>query len=161
MSTAYIDEAAGSDKTGKGTQQLPFKSLTFAMYSSDGLDNTKYLIRKDTTTDYDEATQPALKKAEKGADGIEEKREEVGGLGAREDSKEKPEREEKEKLLEESEKIVLEEDPALPKATKVGCTVLALFSSRRLTNALHRRRSGTLIPTEGRVSVFPDGFRVA
>lgn len=119
MSSAYIDEAVGSDETGKGTQELPFKSLPFAVYSSGGLDNVKYLIRKDATVDYDEATQSALKKAKKGADGIEKKKKKAEELAAREDSEKKAERERKEKLLEESKKIVLEEDPVLKKATKV------------------------------------------
>ena len=119
MSTAYIDEAAGSDETGKGTQELPYKSLAFAVYSSGGIDNTKYLIRKDATVDYDETTQTALKKAKKGADGIEKKKKKAEELAAREDSEKKAERERKEKLLEESKKIVLEEDPALPEAVKV------------------------------------------
>lgn len=132
MSTVYVDEASGSDEAGKGTRELPFKSLAFAVYSSDGLANTKYLIRKDSTTDYDEATQSALKKAKKGADGIEKKKKKAEELAAREDNEKKAERERKEKLLEESKKIVLEEDPALPKAAKVcrhgerSCLVVAL-----------------------------------
>jgi len=158
MSTVYIDEAVGSDEAGKGTQDLPFKSLAFAVYSSDGLDKGKYLIRKDATTDYDEATQSALKKAKKGADGIEKKKKKAEELAAREDSEKRAERERKEKLLEESKKIILEEDPALSKATKVGGRALALLELGRLTNALHRRRSGMLLPTEGRGYAFPDGF---
>ena len=132
MSTVYVDEASGSDEAGKGTRELPFKSLAFAVYSSDGLANTKYLIRKDSTADYDEATQSALKKAKKGADGIEKKKKKAEELAAREDNEKKAERERKEKLLEESKKIVLEEDPALPKAAKVcrhgerSCLVAAL-----------------------------------
>lgn len=119
MSTVCVDEAAGSDETGKGTQELPYKSLAFAIFSNTGLDNVKYLIRKDATADYDEATQSALKKSKKGADGLEKKRKKAEELAAREDSERKAERERKEKLLEESKKIVLEEDTALPKATRV------------------------------------------
>ena len=119
MSSVYVDEAAGSDETGKGTQELPFKSLAFAVYSSDASDNIKYLIRKDATVDYDEATQSALKKAKKGADGIEKKKKKAEELAAREDGERKAERERKEKLLEESKKIILEEDSTLPKTTKV------------------------------------------
>ena len=119
MSTVYVDEAVGSDETGKGTQELPYKSLAFAVYSGGGLDNIKYLIRKDATADYEETTQSALKKAKKGADGIEKKRKKAEELAAREDTEKKAEKEKKEKLLEESKKIVLEEDPALPKAVKV------------------------------------------
>ena len=136
MSSVYIDEATGSDETGKGTQDLPFKSLAFAVYSSDGLDNVKYLIRKDATANYDEATQSALKKAKKGADGIEKKKKKAEELAAREDSEKKAERERKEKLLEESKKIVLEEDPALPKAAKVQLQRITLLESQRLADGL-------------------------
>jgi asparaginyl-tRNA synthetase len=128
MSSVHIDEAAGSDETGKGTQELPFKTLAFAVYSSDGLENVKYLTRKNATTEYDEATQSALKKAKKGADGIEKKKKKAEELAAREDGEKRAERERKEKLLEESKKIVLEEDPALPNAVKVQsrCKMLSI-----------------------------------
>ena len=119
MSTLHVDEASGSDEAGKGTQELPYKSLAFAVYSGSGLESAKYLIRKDATTDYDSPTQSALKKAKKGADGIEKKKNKAEELAAREDSEKKAERERKEKLLEESKKIVLEEDPALPEAIRV------------------------------------------
>lgn len=159
MSSVYIDEAVGSDETGKGTQELPFKSLAFAVYSSSGLDNVKYLIRKDATVDYDEATQSALKKAKKGADGIEKKKKKAEELAAREDSEKKAERERKEKLLEESKKIVLEEDPALPKANKVKSRCHPLLQTPML-NRQHssRRRSETLLPVEERGYAFADGF---
>lgn len=137
MSTVYVDEATGSDETGKGTQELPFKSLAFAVYSGGGLDNAKYLIRKDATTDYDEATQSALKKAKKGADGIEKKKKKAEELAAREDNEKKAERERKEKLLEESKKVVLEEDSALSKATKVRAWDQVLPGLRCLTEDMH------------------------
>jgi len=124
MSTVYIDEATGSDETGKGTQELPFKSLAFAVYSSNGPDGVKYLIRKDATADYNDATQSALKKAKKGSDGIKKKMKKTEELAAREDDEKKAERERKENLLEESKKIVLEEDPALSKATKVSHQII-------------------------------------
>ena len=132
MSTLCVDEAVGSDETGQGTQELPYKSLAFAVYSSNGLDNVKYLIRKDATADYDEATQSALKKAKKGADGIEKKKKKAEELAAREDSEKKAERERKEKLLEESKKIVLEEDAALTKAIRVHSRHWKPFKSQFL-----------------------------
>ena len=137
MSTTHVDEASGSDEIGKGTQELPFKSLAFAVYSSGGLSNIKYLIRKDPTTDYDEATQSALKKAKKGADGIEKKRKKAEELAAREDSEKKAERERKEKLLEESKRIVLQEDPALPKAVKVRWSCYISLELRCLVDGSH------------------------
>ena len=119
MAPIYVDEATGSDETGKGTQDAPYQSLAFALYSHP--DGT-FQIRKDANTPYDEPTQSALKKAKKNADGIEKKKKKAEEIAARE-AKEKAEaRERKEKKLEESKKIVLQEDPSLPKATKV-CTL--------------------------------------
>lgn len=169
MSSVYVDEATGSDETGKGTQELPFKSLAFAVYSSDGHDNVKYLIRKDATADYDEATQSALKKAKKGADGIEKKKKKAEELAAREDSEKKAERERKEKLLEESKKIVLEEDPALPKATKVKSRYHSLLEHQRLADGSctdedrerrsPQRREGTRFRM-GSPSEIPKGYHL-
>lgn len=117
MSTIYVDESAGSDETGKGTAEQPYQTLAFAIYahSTDTL-----LIRKDPTGTYEEPTQSSLKKAKKGADGLEKKRKKAEELAEREAKEKSEERERRERLLEESKKIVLEEDPALPKATKVG-----------------------------------------
>ncbi|KAF9777918.1 asparaginyl-tRNA synthetase [Thelephora terrestris] len=143
MPITYVDEAVGSDETGEGTQELPYKSLAFAVYSGDGVDSVKYLIRKDATADYDEATQSALKKAKKGADGIQKKKKKAEELASREDNEKKAERERKEKLLEESKKIVLEEDPALPKATKtkIGSAAPHRGERVRVCGWVHRLRS--------------------
>ena len=119
MLTVYIDEAAGSDEIGKGTQKLPYKSFAFAVHSSGGPDNAKYLIRKDTTADYNEATQSALEKVTKGVDDIEKERGKTAKLASSEGGERKSERGREEQLLEESKRIILEEDPALPKATRV------------------------------------------
>ena len=117
MASIYIDETAGSDETGKGTQEQPYQTLAFALYSHpDGL----LLVRKDPNSDFEEPTQSALKKAKKGADGIEKKRKKAEELAERDAQLKKEERERREKLLEESKKIVLEEDPSLPAATKVS-----------------------------------------
>lgn len=117
MASIYIDETAGSDETGRGTQEQPYQTLAFALYShSDAL----LLIRKDPNSEYEEPTQSALKKAKKGADGIEKKRKKAEELVERDAQQKKEERERREKLLEESKKMVLEEDSSLPAATKVS-----------------------------------------
>ena len=66
MSTVYVDEASGSDETGKGTQEQPYQTLAFAIFTHG---NPKILSRKDPAATYEEPTQSALKKAKKGADG--------------------------------------------------------------------------------------------
>ena len=121
MAPIHIDETSGSDDTGKGTLEEPYKSLGQALFNHG--QTASYLIRKDQTVQYDEPTQSSLKKAKKTADGIEKKRKKQEELAER-SAKEKGEGSEKrEKLLEESKKIILEEDISLPKATKVGTVV--------------------------------------
>lgn len=127
MAPVYIDETSGFDDTGKGTQEEPYQSLGQALFNH-GL-TASYLIRKDPTAEYDEPTQSSLKKAKKTADGIEKKKKKQEELAER-DAKEKGEEKEKrEKLLEQSKKIILEEDLSFPKATKVS-TIKACLTAR-------------------------------
>lgn len=126
MSTIYVDETAGSDTTGQGTQEAPYQSLAQAIFAHG--DSATLLIRKSPEATYDEPTQSALKKAKKGAEGIAKKKKKAEELAER-DAKEKgEERERKERLLEESKKIVLNEDASLPKATKVPSTSSIFYS---------------------------------
>ncbi|KAI0316575.1 asparaginyl-tRNA synthetase [Amylostereum chailletii] len=126
MSTYHVDEAAGSDATGTGTPDAPYQTLAFALFTH-GQDS-KVLVRKDSTAAYDEPTQSALKKAKKGADGLEKKRKK-----AEEDTQAKAaEREKREKVLEESKKIVLVEDLTLPEAIKTKIAHLAPLRSKRV-----------------------------
>ena len=117
MAPIHIDETAGSDDTGKGTLEEPYKSLGQAVFSHSL--TASYLIRKDQTVQYDEPTQSSLKKAKKTADGIEKKKKKQEELAERATKEKGEEVEKREKLLEESKKIVLEEDVSLPKAMKV------------------------------------------
>lgn len=119
MSAIHIDEASGSDDSGKGTPDLPYQSLAFAVYTHP---TASYLIRKDASGTYEEPTQSSLKKAKKGADGIEKKRKKAEELAEREAKEKTEERERREKLIEESKKIVLQEDASLPAAKKVSLT---------------------------------------
>jgi hypothetical protein len=117
MAPIHIDEAAGSDTAGTGTPDQPYQTLGLALFNHGASES--FLTRKDSSVTYEEPTQSSLKKAKKTAEGIEKKRKKQEELAER-DAKEKgEERERKEKLLEESKKNVLEEDSALPRATKV------------------------------------------
>ncbi|KAF5355457.1 hypothetical protein D9758_006297 [Tetrapyrgos nigripes] len=137
MSTLYVDEAAGSDTTGKGTQELPYQSLGFALFSATSTE-VKFLIRKDASVPYDEPTQSSLKKAKKTAEGLEKKKKKQEEQAER-DAAEKAK---KDKVLEESKKIVLAEDPSLPKASKAKISQLTEWRSKRVrvSGWVHRLR---------------------
>jgi asparaginyl-tRNA synthetase len=113
MASYYVDEAAGSDLTGVGSQEVPYQSLAHALFTQG--QSTTVLVRKDPSVEYEEPTQSALKKAKKGADGLEKKRKKGEELAEAATL----EREKRDRLLEESKKIELVEDATLPSAVKV------------------------------------------
>ena len=114
MAPIYIDESAGSDtSTASGTQNSPYQSLAYALYTH-GAD-ADFQTRKDASVQFDKPTPTALKKAVKGAEGLKKKAQKAAEIAERE----KKERAEVEKKLEESRKVVLVEDEALPKAVTV------------------------------------------
>jgi asparaginyl-tRNA synthetase len=120
MAPIYIDEAVGSDTTGSGTIEAPYQSLGVALFNHPTSESTPaFLIRKDAAGTYEEPTQSSLKKAKKTADGLEKKKKKAEELAEREAKEKGDEKERREKILEESKKIVLEEDGTLPKPTKV------------------------------------------
>ena len=161
MAPIHIDETSGSDDTGKGTQEVPYKSLGQALFNHGP--TSSYLFRKDQTVKYDEPTQSSLKKAKKTADGIEKKKKKQEELAER-DAKEKGEEHEKrERLLEESKKIILEEDISLPKATKVSLFFFFFLLKTVLTEMIipfiSRKLYISLIYGQNEF-VYSDGFIV-
>ncbi|KAI0343548.1 asparaginyl-tRNA synthetase [Trametopsis cervina] len=139
MASIHVDEAAGSDDQGKGTPESPYQSLAFALFTHPG---ASLLIRKDASATYEEPTQSALKKAKKGADGLEKKKKKAEELAERDAQQKAQERERKEKLIEESKKIVLTEDSSLPKAKKAKLGNLTELRSQRVrvSGWIHRLR---------------------
>jgi asparaginyl-tRNA synthetase len=138
MASIYVDEAAGSDLTGAGSQQAPYQSLAHALFTQG--QTAKVLVRKDPNAEFDEPTQSALKKAKKGADGLEKKRKKAEELAEREARANNEEREKRERLLEESKKIQLVEDATLPVAVKVRTTSDTHMEGIMFVDALHRQR---------------------
>ncbi|KAF7428843.1 putative asparagine--tRNA ligase, cytoplasmic [Pleurotus ostreatus] len=140
MSTIYIDEASGSDATGSGSQEAPYASLGFAVFTHGP--TTSYQVRKDATATYDEPTQSSLKKAKKTAEGMEKKRKKQEELAAKETKEKGDEKEKRDKLLEDSKKIVLVEDESLPKAIKSKIDQLEYFREKRVRvfGWIHRLR---------------------
>ena len=118
MAPIHIDETSGSDATGTGTPDQPYQTLGFAVFSHGG-GSESFLTRKDSSGTYEEPTQSSLKRAKKTAEGIEKKRKKQEELAKREAKEKGEEKERREKLLEDSKKVVLVEDPTLPKAIKV------------------------------------------
>jgi len=131
MSTIYIDENSGLDTTGKGTLEEPYLSLAQAIYSHG--EGASFRIRKSPDSEYEEPTPSSLKKAKKNAQGIEKKKKKEEGQAERDTKKRGEEKEKREQLLSESKKIVLEEDPSLPQATKVCSDVQDCMFSCILT----------------------------
>lgn len=119
MASFFIDESSGIDGPNSGTQESPYKSLSFAVFMA-GAEGAKYLIRKDGTSEYDEPTKSSLKKAVKDAEGIAKKRKKAEEAATLEETKNRAEREKRERLLEDSKQIVLVENEELPKAIKVS-----------------------------------------
>ncbi|EJD08142.1 asparaginyl-tRNA synthetase [Fomitiporia mediterranea MF3/22] len=137
MASIYIDEATGSDESGSGTQNAPYKTLAYALFKHDSPD-VQLQIRKDSETPYDKPTDSSLKKAKKNADGLRKKAAKAAEIAEREAR----ERAEADKRLEESKKIVLVEDASLPKAIKAKINKLPPLRSKRVRVAgwIHRLR---------------------
>lgn len=128
MAAIHVDETTGSDDTGTGTAEQPYQTLAFALFTHP---TAQLALRKDAGAAYEEPTQSALKKAKKGADGLEKKRKKAEELAEREAKEKTEERERRERLIEESKKIVLVEDSSLPKAKKVRCYAFLFFRELR------------------------------
>ncbi|KIK13861.1 hypothetical protein PISMIDRAFT_371111 [Pisolithus microcarpus 441] len=138
--TVYVDQANGVDAAGRGTIDLPYHTLAYAIFSTpaDAIETTQYQIRKGPEAQYDAPTQSATKKAKKDAQGLEKKR-----LKAEAEENEARERQEKrEKRLDESKKIVLVEDPSLPTPIKSKIVRLANYRDKRVRVCgwVHRKR---------------------
>lgn len=123
MAPIHVDEKAGSDTTGQGTPDQPYETLAFALFTHPHQISEpapQFLIRKDSAGTYEDPTQSALKKAKKGADGLEKKRKKAEEATAKDAQADIEEKERREKLLAESKKIVLKDDDTLPKPTRVS-----------------------------------------
>jgi hypothetical protein len=112
-------------------------------------------VRAKGVEEYVEITQSALKKAKKNAEGLAKKAKKAEELKQREEQEKGAEAERLQKKLEESKKIVLEEDQSLPKAAKV-CLLLYL-SWESMSSCLDRPRSATYYRSAQNACMFLDG----
>lgn len=102
-----------------GSADKPFQSAEYALFVGEQADPPTIFVRAKGNADYVEITKSALKKAKKNADGLFKKAKKVEELKQREEQEKGAEAERLQRKLEESKKIVLEEDTSLPKSTKV------------------------------------------
>lgn len=117
MTTSYhVDEIAGSDDTGNGTEEQPYQSLGYALFIHGQTATLR--IRKEIA--WEEPTQSSLKKAKKTADGLEKKKKKAEEASAAQAAAQTADAAKREKLLEGSKSIVLKEDPSLEQATTAG-----------------------------------------
>jgi asparaginyl-tRNA synthetase len=128
MATIYIDTDTGIDEeSATGSESKPYKSLAYAYIQHGGAEGKTYLSRSSTTgpvsADGDpserliwkEPAKSAIKKAQGALDAHKKKILKQQQVAAQEEEKEKA----RLKHLEEAKKIVLKEDPSLPKAVKI------------------------------------------
>lgn len=114
--TIHINEASGFDSLeADGTPSKPYKSVQFAYLQHGGA--ARYAVRKDEADEeYKPAAKAALKKAANYADAQKKKAGKEQDIAVRQ----RKEEEERLKALEESKKIVIMEDPSLPKAVQIN-----------------------------------------
>lgn len=127
--TVYVDEQIGSDETGDGSIQKPYRSAAQALVNHGSSPTPSILIRKSETEEYAAIAPTTLKKARKGAEVIEKKKQKA--IEAEKKALEKAAE------LERSKSTVLEEDTSLPPAIKV----IPLIIVNQCTKLSHRQRS--------------------
>jgi len=145
--SVYVDEQIGSDETGDGTIQKPYHTAAQAIVNHGPSPPLNILTRKAETDDWAAIGTSALKKARKGAEGIEKKRQKALEAAAKAASKASEQ--------EKAKDLVLEEDPSLPAAVKVRLFDPGMGGKSHL---LGRPKSNTLRNIEDRESEFLDGF---
>lgn len=110
--TVYIDEKVGSDDAGDGSIQKPYQSPAQAIVNHGPSPPLVIMTRKSEEEEWAAIGISALKKARKGAEGIEKKKQKA--LAAEAKAADKAAAQEK------SKDVVLEEDSSLPQAVKVS-----------------------------------------
>ncbi|RJE22553.1 Asparaginyl-tRNA synthetase [Aspergillus sclerotialis] len=128
----YIDEDVGKDdSTASGSESAPYKTLLHAFVQHDPKDGFQYLMRKSQTDVGGENADPAAKlewkapakSAMKKASSLLEQRKKKAAKEQELAIREKKEAEKRQQVLEEAKKVVIKEDPSLPKPVKIRLDV--------------------------------------
>lgn len=139
MSQVYVNEKTGSDVADAGSEQKPFQTPAFALYS---LPEAKVLVHKQKEGseefEYVEISASALKKAKKGSEGLKKKLEKQAKLAEEQQKKQ----EETSKKLAELDLIKIVEDKSLPEAKKIKLRAIPENVDTRVTvqGWVHRLR---------------------
>lgn len=139
MSQVYVNEKTGSDVADAGSEQKPFQTPAFALFS---LPEAKVLVFKQKEDseefEYAEISSSALKKAKKGAEGLKKKLEKQAKLAEEQQKKQ----EETSKKLAELDLIKIVEDKSLPEAKKIKLRAITENVDTRVTvqGWVHRLR---------------------
>jgi asparaginyl-tRNA synthetase len=128
----YIDEDVGQDdSTASGSETAPYKTLLHAFLQHAPEDGRQYLMRKSQTDppgDNVDPTaklewKPAAKSAMKKASSLFEQRKKKAAKEQELAIREKQESEKRQQVLEEAKKVVIKEDPSLPKPVRIRLDV--------------------------------------
>ncbi|KAL1991205.1 hypothetical protein VTN49DRAFT_5709 [Thermomyces lanuginosus] len=124
----YIDEDVGKDEPSvAGTEEAPYKTLAYAFqHHPPTTPGIQYLTRKSQTgpvEDGNEASRlewkPATKSAMKKANSLWEQAKKKAAKAEQLALREKEEAEKRRQVLEEAKKVVIKEDPSLPKPVRI------------------------------------------
>ncbi|KAJ2162513.1 asparagine--tRNA ligase [Coemansia sp. RSA 552] len=120
----FVDEAAGSDEAGAGTKAAPYKTVVAAVAVVAGMpaekqESFKVMVKKPAGEDYVEATSSALKKAKKAHEIAKRKADKQAEQAKKDQAQNEAKQAEEQRRLDESKKLVLKEDPALPAAKEI------------------------------------------
>ncbi|KAL1986317.1 hypothetical protein VTN96DRAFT_6549 [Rasamsonia emersonii] len=131
--TVYIDEDVGQDdSTATGSESAPYKTLVYAfLQHPPTTEGIQYLTRRSQTgpvgEDGNEAARlewkPATKSAIKKATSLWEQRKRKAAKEQELAIREKEEAEKRRQVLEEAKKVVIKEDPSLPKPVRIRLDV--------------------------------------
>ncbi|KZT61166.1 asparaginyl-tRNA synthetase [Calocera cornea HHB12733] len=126
----YVDEETGSDETGTGTAEAPYATAIHAL-TVKGQD-VNILTRKKTADEFQQITKSGLKSAKKAVDNNERKAKRAGEEAEKNAKAAAEAKAREEKRIEESKKVILVEDPSLPKATRSKLEGLAALRGKRV-----------------------------
>ncbi|RHZ56524.1 asparagine--tRNA ligase DED81 [Aspergillus thermomutatus] len=158
MATIYIDEDVGlDDSTATGSESAPYKTLVHAYLQQPPAEGNQYLMRKSQTDatgeNVDPAAKlewkPATKSATKKALSIVEQRKKKAAKEQELAIREKQEAEKRQKVLEEAKKVVITEDPSLPKPVRIRLDVTDPAIVK--LGSTETQTSGTRVRVLGRV----------
>lgn len=136
--SVYIHEVKGVDETDvAGTQEQPFKTAAFALFSSET--EPKLFVYKEADGEYQEISASALKKARKGCEGLKKKAIKQKEQDAKKQQQDADNAAKQMAAL----NIKIEEDKSLPEAKKckIGQSYELVGQRVKISGWIHRLRS--------------------